>query len=223
MRRIIRRAVQQATHRSARRATASRESSSSRWGGVSGAAARRPARSSGVLRLEEERFSETLERGLKLFDDLAAERGDHGRAGFTLAATYGFPLELTVELAEERGQAVDVDGLSRGDGATSRCFAAGGERGAAGGGFARAAGFETEFVGYDKTEVLTSSVPSRSSATGTSWRSSASRRSIRRGEARSRTSGPSSSTRAGTRAELVDAYRLGGPGAALPRRRVRRG
>ena len=33
-----------------------------------------------------------------------------GEQAFTLAATYGFPLELTVELAEERGQAVDVDG-----------------------------------------------------------------------------------------------------------------
>ncbi len=63
-----------------------------------------------VVRTEEERFSETLERGLKLFDELAGTEAISGSEAFTLAATYGFPLELTVELAEERGQAVDVDG-----------------------------------------------------------------------------------------------------------------
>ena len=74
-----------------------------------------------------------------------------------LAATYGFPIELTEELAEERGQAVDVDGfreLMEGHREVSR---AGGEktdlqRAAE---FAQAAGFETEFVGYGKTDVLT--------------------------------------------------------------------
>ncbi len=62
-----------------------------------------------VLRLEEERFGETLERGLKLFEELGSQEAISGEQAFTLAATYGFPLELTVELAEERGQAVDVD------------------------------------------------------------------------------------------------------------------
>src|ERR687892_254982 len=57
-----------------------------------------------TVRVEEERFQETLERGLKVFEELA------GEDAFTLAATYGFPLELTVELAGERGQPVDVDG-----------------------------------------------------------------------------------------------------------------
>ena len=63
-----------------------------------------------VLRLEEERFLETLERGLKLFEELGEQDAISGEQAFTLAATYGFPLELTAELAEERGQAVDVDG-----------------------------------------------------------------------------------------------------------------
>src|SRR4029453_191027 len=62
------------------------------------------------VRTEEERFLETLERGLKLFEELASDDVITGEQAFTLAATYGFPLELTVELAEERGQAVDVDG-----------------------------------------------------------------------------------------------------------------
>ena len=109
-----------------------------------------------VVRLEEERFLETLERGLKLFEELGDVESISGEQAFTLAATYGFPLELTVELAEERGQAVDVDGylaemerhreVSRAGGATELQLAAD---------FARAADFETEFVGYTKTEVLT--------------------------------------------------------------------
>jgi alanyl-tRNA synthetase len=109
-----------------------------------------------VLRQEEERFLETLERGLRLFEELAEGDTISGEQAFTLAATYGFPLELTVELAEERGQAVDVDAyrlemerhreISRAGGSTELQRAAD---------FARAAGFDTEFVGYAKTDVLT--------------------------------------------------------------------
>ncbi|MBM2822887.1 MAG: alanyl-tRNA synthetase, partial [Thermoleophilia bacterium] len=109
-----------------------------------------------VVRQEEERFGETLERGLRLLEELAGSESISGEQAFTLAATYGFPLELTVELAEERGQAVDVDGyrvemerhreISRAGGTTELQRAAD---------FARGAGFETEFVGYGKTDVLT--------------------------------------------------------------------
>jgi alanyl-tRNA synthetase len=62
-----------------------------------------------VVRLEEERFRETLARGLKEFDELADKPAISGEDAFVLAATFGFPIELTVELAEERGQPVDVD------------------------------------------------------------------------------------------------------------------
>jgi alanyl-tRNA synthetase len=109
-----------------------------------------------VLRLEEERFLETLERGLKLFDELASGEAISGEQAFTLQATYGFPVELTVELAEERGQVVDLDGyhgemerhreVSRAGGSSELQRAAD---------FARAAGFEADFVGYGKTDVLT--------------------------------------------------------------------
>jgi alanyl-tRNA synthetase len=109
-----------------------------------------------VVRAEEERFLETLERGLKLFEELASGDVITGEQAFTLAATYGFPLELTVELAEERGQAVDVDGyqvemaqhreVSRAGGASELDRASE---------FASAADFTTEFVGYVKTDVLT--------------------------------------------------------------------
>ena len=73
-----------------------------------------------VVKAEEERFRETLERGLKVFDELAGKDAISGEDAFTLAATYGFPLELTVELAEERGQPVDVDGYRAADGGAPR-------------------------------------------------------------------------------------------------------
>jgi alanyl-tRNA synthetase len=109
-----------------------------------------------VLRLEEERFLETLERGLRLFEDLASAEAISGEQAFTLAATYGFPLELTVELAEERGQAVDVDAYQAEMERHREVSRAGGpnelQRAAD---FARSADFTTEFVGYAKADVLT--------------------------------------------------------------------
>ena len=62
------------------------------------------------VKAEEERFEETLARGLERFEELAGQPAISADDAFTLAATYGFPIELTVELAEERGQPVDVDG-----------------------------------------------------------------------------------------------------------------
>jgi alanyl-tRNA synthetase len=110
-----------------------------------------------VVRAEEERFTETLARGMKVFEELAAKEAISGQDAFTLAATFGFPIELTVELAEERGQPVDVDRfreLMEGHREISR---AGGEKSDVqrAADFARATGFTTEFVGYEKTDVLT--------------------------------------------------------------------
>ena len=56
---------------------------------------------------------------MKLFEELAGKAAISGEDAFTLAATYGFPIELTVELAEERGQPVDVDGYRGRDGGAS--------------------------------------------------------------------------------------------------------
>src|SRR6185503_303464 len=109
-----------------------------------------------ALRLEEDRFLETLERGLRLFEELGSQEAITGEQAFTLAATYGFPLELTVELAEERGQVVDVDGygteMAR-HREVSRAAGSGELQRAAE--FARATDFTSEFVGYRKTEVIT--------------------------------------------------------------------
>jgi alanyl-tRNA synthetase len=110
-----------------------------------------------VVRLEEERFRETLSRGLKVFDELSGQDAISGQDAFTLAATFGFPVELTVELAEERGQPVDVDGFQELMEQHREVSRAGGEktdqqRAAE---FAGRAGFRSEFVGYEKTDVLT--------------------------------------------------------------------
>jgi alanyl-tRNA synthetase len=110
-----------------------------------------------ILGAEEERFGETLERGMKLFEE-AAERGAiSGDDAFTLQATYGFPIELTVELARERGIAVDEDGYKRLMEGHREISRAGGAKGEAqqAAEFARATGFNTDFVGWEKTEVLT--------------------------------------------------------------------
>ncbi len=110
-----------------------------------------------VLGTEEERFAETLERGMKLFAE-AAERGAiSGEDAFTLQATYGFPIELTLELARERGLAVDEDAygqLMEGHREISRAGSGKGEVQQAAE-FAATAGFKTEFVGWEKTEALT--------------------------------------------------------------------
>src|SRR5687768_11350793 len=49
-----------------------------------------------TLETEEQRFSETLTRGLKLFEEIAGTGAVTGEQAFALAATYGFPIELTV-------------------------------------------------------------------------------------------------------------------------------
>src|SRR3954452_2861336 len=60
-----------------------------------------------VLAAEEERFAETLERGMKVFEEAAAHGEITGDDAFTLQATFGFPIELTQELARERGLGVN--------------------------------------------------------------------------------------------------------------------
>ena len=62
------------------------------------------------LKLEEERFEQTLEKGLKEFEHLATHNIS-GKDAFLLFQSYGFPLEMTEELAVEKGITVDVKGF----------------------------------------------------------------------------------------------------------------
>ncbi len=66
----------------------------------------------GVLTREEERFRHTLKTGLTILDDeLESARVSSGSTAFMLHDTYGFPLELTEEIAGERGIDVDLAGF----------------------------------------------------------------------------------------------------------------
>ncbi len=70
-----------------------------------------------VIQKDEERFARTLNLGSEMLDGQLAELGEGGTlAGedaFRLYDTYGFPLDLTEEVAEERGFDVDVEGYER--------------------------------------------------------------------------------------------------------------
>jgi alanyl-tRNA synthetase len=114
-----------------------------------------------VLTAEEERFVQTLERGMRLFAEVAESEPAKGKQvsgedAFKLHDTYGFPLELTRELAQERGLTLDEEGFSKRmeeQKERSRAGARGEDKRAAE--LSNQAGFKTEFVGYEKTEVLT--------------------------------------------------------------------
>jgi alanyl-tRNA synthetase len=68
-----------------------------------------------TLKLEETRFRQTLERGLKLLDEAAAglSQGDtlSGETAFRLYDTYGFPVDLTADALRGRGIGVDMAGV----------------------------------------------------------------------------------------------------------------
>ncbi len=67
-----------------------------------------------VLLAEEQRFAETLEQGLKVLDEvIAGLKGDKidGEAVFKLYDTYGFPVDLTADVAREKGLQVDMEGF----------------------------------------------------------------------------------------------------------------
>ena len=110
-----------------------------------------------TVRAEEERFNQTLERGMRLFEDVAQRGGDiSGDDAFRLHDTYGFPLELTIELAHERGLGVNAEEFTKlMEEQRTRSRAGAGRADVEAAEFARSAGFETEFVGYEKADVLT--------------------------------------------------------------------
>jgi alanyl-tRNA synthetase len=110
-----------------------------------------------ILTAEEERFGETLERGMAIFEEAAAKGEITGDDAFNLQTTYGFPIELTQELARERGLGVNDEEYTRlmeEHREVSRAKVAGGSAQRAAD-FAASAGFRTEFVGYEQLDVRT--------------------------------------------------------------------
>lgn len=65
----------------------------------------------GIVGREEERFLRTLARGVELLDDVLEEGDVSGDKAFFLHDTLGFPIDLSREIAGERGRGIDVDGF----------------------------------------------------------------------------------------------------------------
>ncbi len=69
-----------------------------------------------VLAQEEDRFAETLDQGIRLLDQAIEDlSGAHipGEVAFKLYDTYGFPVDLTADVARERGLSVDMEGFDK--------------------------------------------------------------------------------------------------------------
>ncbi len=114
-----------------------------------------------TLKQEEERFAETLDQGLKIFETAVADlsgRTIPGEVAFKLNDTYGFPVDLTADIARERGLDIDMKGYEAAmEEQRARARAASRFAGAdtAGGIAAQALakiGSEQVFCGYEKTE-----------------------------------------------------------------------
>lgn len=117
-----------------------------------------------VIKLEEERFSETIDSGMDILKVYIEELQNNnkkilsGEKAFKLYDTYGFPYELTEEILEEKGIKVDSEGFnSEMQSQRARARAARGESNYMGGGESVMnlvpKNIETKFDGYNKTEL----------------------------------------------------------------------
>lgn len=68
-----------------------------------------------TIRKEEDRFAMTIDRGMVYLNEILEkqEKLVPGEEAFNLYATYGFPLELTTEIAQEKGKTIDHDGFAK--------------------------------------------------------------------------------------------------------------
>ena len=105
-----------------------------------------------VLRLEEERFAETLEQGMRILEQaVEGIRGDliPGETVFKLYDTYGFPTDLTADVARERGLGLDLEGFERAM-AQQKARARAASRFSAAQGAVLELEGETDFTGYEQ-------------------------------------------------------------------------
>ena len=110
-----------------------------------------------ALKAEEERFAETLDSGMRIFNEVAARNADiiPGADAFRLYDTYGFPVDLTADMARERGMSVDMAGF---DAAMARQKETARAAGKFGGGTQLPADLvaqltPTEFLGYEALDA----------------------------------------------------------------------
>jgi alanyl-tRNA synthetase len=109
-----------------------------------------------VLKLEEERFAETLEQGMRILEQAIAGLAGAvipGETVFKLYDTYGFPLDLTADIARERGLTLDTAGFDREMTRQKERARAASHFGAGAGATLRLEG-ETCFTGYEHLDDL---------------------------------------------------------------------
>ncbi|MEW6581155.1 MAG: alanine--tRNA ligase [Actinomycetota bacterium] len=162
LRRIIRRAVSEASHLGLEPGSVVDLSAEvvALWGDAYPELPASAADVADVLGTEAEQFARTLAQGQRLLADViersAAGGTVSGDDAFRLHDTYGFPLDLTVEAASERGLTVDTDGFESLMGEQRRRARAAARKGgdaAAERAQAMAHGTPAQFVGYDEWEV----------------------------------------------------------------------
>jgi len=107
-----------------------------------------------VLRVEEERFAETIAQGMRILEETISSRPGRTISGemlFKLYDTYGFPLDLTADVAREHGLEIDRQGFER-------AMQAQRERARAAGNFSITQGLDvalegkTDFTGYQRLD-----------------------------------------------------------------------
>ncbi|EGV30655.1 alanyl-tRNA synthetase [Thiorhodococcus drewsii AZ1] len=105
-----------------------------------------------LIKLEEERFAETLDHGMRILDEaIAGLSGDRipGETVFKLYDTYGFPTDLTADIARERGLTLDMEGFESAMGAQKERARAASQFGATQTLEIQVQG-ETDFCGYER-------------------------------------------------------------------------
>lgn len=115
-----------------------------------------------IIRIEEEQFAKTLDKGVAILDEYIAELKVEGKTeldgehAFKLYDTYGFPVEVTQEIVEEQGMTVDMDGYTEHMNKQKE-MARAGQRDTDEDAWRDASEYSTlpatEFVGYDNTEA----------------------------------------------------------------------
>ena len=111
-----------------------------------------------VVAQEEQRFSETLSSGMKILEDAVASMSGTeipGETVFKLYDTYGFPVDLTNDVARERGLTIDSAGFEREMDAQRERARAASQFGADYHAKLDDVGQPTEFVGYEQTHAAT--------------------------------------------------------------------
>ncbi|MEE4164274.1 MAG: alanine--tRNA ligase [Woeseiaceae bacterium] len=107
-----------------------------------------------VLEKEERRFAETLDQGMEILEDAMRDLGGKtipGDVVFKLYDTYGFPVDLTADIARERGLGIDEAGFEAAMEAQRDRARAASKFGAAGDGSLKT-DEESRFLGYEGTE-----------------------------------------------------------------------